>query len=82
MHEGRAPALLDNLLGGKSSPRVDDDKVNVTPFRIALVLAPLFVHFEVLFALGLFKQTKKDLHNDVAKLKAELRLKQKEAKKE
>jgi len=63
VHEGRAPALLDNLLG-------------------ALVLAPLFVHFEVGFVLGLFKQTKKDLHNDVAKLNTELRLKQKEAKKE
>ncbi|PKI85806.1 hypothetical protein MVES_000630 [Malassezia vespertilionis] len=33
VHEGRAPALLDNLLG-------------------AVVLAPLFVCFEVLFPLG------------------------------
>jgi len=63
VHEGRAPALLDNLLG-------------------AFVLAPFFVHYEVLFMLGLFKQVKKDLHNDVGKLKAEFRLKNKEAKKE
>jgi len=63
VHEGRAPALLDNLLG-------------------ALVLAPLFVHYEVLFMLGLFKQAKKDLHNDVGKLHTELKLKKKEIKKE
>jgi len=63
VHEGRAPALLDNLLG-------------------ALVLAPLFVHYEVLFILGLFKQAKKDLHNDIGKLNAELKLKNKNAKKE
>lgn len=50
--------------------------------RIALVLAPLFVHVEVLFMLGLFKQVKKDLHNDVGKLKTELKLKKKEVKKE
>lgn len=31
---------------------------------------------------GFFKQTKKDLQNDVGKLKSELRLKGKEAKKE
>jgi len=63
VHEGRAPALLDNLLG-------------------ALVLAPLFVYYEVWFMLGFLKQTKKDLHNDVGKLTTELRLKKKEAKKE
>lgn len=63
VHEGRAPALLDNLLG-------------------ALVLAPLFVHYEVLFMLGFFKQAKRDLYNDVGKLNSELGLKKKEAKKE
>ena len=81
VHEGRAPALLDNLLGGMSS-RVDEVRANLTTPRIALVLAPLFVHYEVLFVLGLFKQTKKDLHNDIGKLNTELRLKQKEVKKE
>jgi len=63
VHEGRAPALLDNLLG-------------------AFVLAPLFVHYEVLFMLGLFKQTKKNLQNDVGKLISELRLKKREVKEE
>jgi uncharacterized membrane protein YGL010W len=63
VHEGRAPALLDNLLG-------------------ALVLAPLFVHYEVFFKLGLFNQTQKDLHNDVGKLITELKLKKKQVKKE
>lgn len=63
VHEGRAPAVLDNLLG-------------------ASVLAPLFVHYEVLFMLGLFKQTRKDLQNDVGRLNAELRLKKKGVKKE
>jgi len=63
VHEGRSPALLDNLLG-------------------ALFLAPFFVHYEVLFMLGLFKQVKKDLHNDVGRLTTELRLKKKGAKKE
>jgi uncharacterized membrane protein YGL010W len=62
VHERRAPAVLDNLLG-------------------AAVLAPLFVHYEFLFSLGLCKQTKKDLQNDAAKLKAEFRLKNKEAEK-
>lgn len=56
--------------------------VNVTALRIAFVLAPLFVHYEVLFVLGLFKQVKKELHNDVGKLKTELRPKNKAAKKE
>jgi len=63
IHERRAPALLDNLLG-------------------ASVLAPLFVHYEVLFSLGLCKQVHRDLQNDAAKLKAEFRLKKKGAKSE
>ena len=62
--------------------RIDGAEVNVTTLRIALVLAPFFVHFEFLFSFGLFKQVKKDLHNDVGKLKVELGLKNKEAKKE
>jgi len=32
--------------------------------------------------LGLFKQVKKDLHNDIGKLNAELRLQKKETKEE
>ena len=84
VHEGRAPALLDNLLGGKFlSPVGDDAEVEYNCVSwVALVLAPLFVYYEVWFMLGFLKQTKKDLHNDVGKLNTELRLKKKEAKKE
>ena len=82
VHEGRAPALLDNLLGGMFFPG-DDAEVELNfIFWKALVLAPLFVYYEVWFMLGFLKQTKKDLHNDVGKLTTELRLKKKEAKKE
>jgi uncharacterized membrane protein YGL010W len=81
VHEGRAPALLDNLLGGESSPHTGDAAVEIT-LRVALVLAPLFVHYEVFFKLGLFNQTQKDLHNDVGKLTTELKLKKKQVKKE
>lgn len=46
--EGRAPALLDNLLG-------------------AVVLAPFFVHLEVLFNLGYRPDMHKRLTNDISK---------------
>ncbi|KAI0046885.1 DUF962-domain-containing protein [Auriscalpium vulgare] len=46
--EGRAPALLDNLLG-------------------AVVLAPFFVHLEILFTLGYKPEMHKQLKNDVGK---------------
>ena len=77
-----APRLCWTTCSGVGLLRVDGIGMNVTTLRIALVLAPLFVHYEVLFTLGLFKQVKKDLHNDVGKLNSELRLKKKEAKKE
>ena len=54
----------------------------MTTIRTALVLAPLFVHYEVLFILGLFKQVKKNLHNDIGKLNTDLKLKKKGTKKE
>ena len=59
-----------------------DAGANITTPRIASVLAPLFVHYEVLFSLGLCKQVHRDLQNDAAKLKAEFRLKKKGAKSE
>jgi len=46
--EGRAPALLDNILG-------------------AVVLAPFFVHLELLFKLGYRPQLHEQLQNDVRK---------------
>ena len=62
--------------------RVDDTGVNSTTLRIATVLAPLFVHYEILFKAGLYKQVNKDLHNDVGKMRMELGLKNKEIQKE
>jgi len=54
--EGRAPALLDNLLG-------------------AIVLAPFFVHLEILFSLGynppLHKQIQNGVGMEIARIKRE-----------
>lgn len=44
--EGRAPALLDNIVG-------------------ALVLAPFFVHLELLFKMGYRPELQKQLKNDI-----------------
>ncbi|QRV72736.1 endoplasmic reticulum membrane protein [Ceratobasidium sp. AG-Ba] len=46
--EGRAPALLDNLVG-------------------AIVLAPFFVHLELLFAIGYNPSLHKRIQNEVGK---------------
>ncbi|KAH7916760.1 DUF962-domain-containing protein [Hygrophoropsis aurantiaca] len=46
--EGRAPALLDNILG-------------------AFVLAPFFVHLELLFKVGYRPELHKQLQNDIGK---------------
>ena len=59
-----------------------DARAKVTTSRTAVVLAPLFVHYEALFSLGLCKGVQKDLQNDAAKLKAEFRLKNKETEKD
>ncbi|KAF6742623.1 hypothetical protein DFP72DRAFT_937848 [Ephemerocybe angulata] len=48
VHEGRAPALLDNLVG-------------------ALVLAPFFVHLEILFKLGYRPEMHKRINNAIGK---------------
>lgn len=53
----------------------------MTSFWTAFVLAPLFVHYEVFFMLGLFRQVEEDLQNDFSRLNAELKLK-KEVKQE
>ncbi|KAJ7774235.1 hypothetical protein DFH07DRAFT_952491 [Mycena maculata] len=52
--EGRAPALLDNILG-------------------AVVLAPFFVHLEILFGLGYRPQMHKQLNNEIGKEIAKVR---------
>ncbi|TFK27004.1 DUF962-domain-containing protein [Coprinopsis marcescibilis] len=48
IHEKRAPALLDNLIG-------------------ALVLAPFFVHLELLFGLGYRPEMHKRVNNEIGK---------------
>ncbi|KAF8558797.1 DUF962-domain-containing protein [Imleria badia] len=57
--EGRAPALLDNIVG-------------------AFVLAPFFVHLELLFKAGYRPELHKQLKNDVGKEIARLRREQAE----
>jgi len=57
--EGRAPALLDNIVG-------------------ALVLAPFFVHLELLFKLGYRAELHKQIKNDVGKEIVRLRREQAE----
>ncbi|KAJ7688443.1 hypothetical protein B0H17DRAFT_1068755 [Mycena rosella] len=52
--EGRAPALLDNLVG-------------------AVVLAPFFVHLEILFYLGYRPELHKKLNNEIGKEITKLR---------
>jgi uncharacterized membrane protein YGL010W len=52
--EGRAPALLDNILG-------------------AVVLAPFFVHLEILFALGYKPKLHKEINNSIGVEVARLR---------
>jgi len=64
VHEGRAPALLDNLVG-------------------ALVLAPFFVHLEVLFGLGLYSDFHRQINNgigvEIAKYRREIAAKKRNA---
>lgn len=59
--EGRAPALLDNLLG-------------------AVVLAPFFVHLEMLFAIGYNPGLHKRVQNNVGKAIAQFRREEAEKK--
>lgn len=68
--EKRAPALLDNIAGGESF------YLYVSSFMTgstALVLAPFFVHLEILFALGYRPEMYKQLTNDVGKEIARIR---------
>ncbi|KAH8102799.1 DUF962-domain-containing protein [Phellopilus nigrolimitatus] len=54
VHEHRAPALLDNLIG-------------------AVVLAPFFVHLELLFEFGYFSTLYKAMKNDIGVEVAKIR---------
>lgn len=68
--EGRAPALLDNILGGMyfiSRPFVS------AKFPQAVVLAPFFVHLEILFGLGYRPEMHKHINNEIGKEIASIR---------
>lgn len=63
--EKRAPALVDNLLGGK----FHDFSTNMPLicFLAAVVLAPFFVHLEILFGLGYRPEMHKRINNEIGK---------------
>lgn len=61
--EKRAPALLDNLLGGAFANATLASYQLIS--TLAFVLAPFFVHFEILFALGYRSQLHKEVVNGV-----------------
>ena len=66
--EKRAPALLDNLLGGKIIADKPSPVVDVLPFALlAVVLAPFFVHLEILFGLGYRPAMHKRINNAIGK---------------
>ena len=87
--EKRAPALLDNLLGGASYPFLSSPFLplylhsslltfvpgsNSTLFlSTAVVLAPFFVHLELLFAVGYAPEQHKRLQNKIGKEIAKIR---------
>ena len=66
--EKRAPALLDNLLGGKTLILITPPVVDVLLFALlAIVLAPFFVHLEILFGLGYRPAMHKRINNAIGK---------------
>lgn len=63
--EKRAPALLDNLIGGMCVRILN--ATMLTPVLIkAIVLAPFFVHLEILFELGYKPALAKKIQNLVS----------------
>lgn len=71
--EKRAPALLDNLAGGTWSYRTNRSSLTISK---ALILAPFFVHLEMLFAVGYRKDMHKELNNAVGVQIAQFRKKE------
>lgn len=65
--EKRAPALLDNLVGGRLV-LLSSCSMSLSMFTFAaVVLAPFFVHLELLFGLGYKPELHKRIQNDVGK---------------
>lgn len=69
VHEHRAPALLDNLVGGEPTHRSlrRPGLMLSNIIATALVLAPFFVHLELLFAAGYRPAFHKRLQNEIGK---------------
>lgn len=63
--EHRAPALLDNLLGGSCNMLFSAAVHRPDAITVAIVLAPFFVHLEILFQLGYRPDFHKQLNNDI-----------------
>ncbi len=64
--EKRAPALLDNILGGKFLLSASiTARIEHPP--LAVVLAPFFVHLEVLYKLGYKPELHKRISNEIGK---------------
>jgi 2-hydroxy fatty acid dioxygenase len=61
--EKRAPALVDNVIGG-TSEHVSSSTIS-NPLTIAIVLAPFFVHLEILFKLGYRPAMHKRINNKI-----------------
>lgn len=81
--EGRAPALLDNIVGGRSHALYE--RLTAHDICKAFVLAPFFVHLELLFMLGyrpeLQRQLKSDIGMEIARLRREQAEKRRAAQK-
>ena len=68
VHEKRAPALLDNLIGGTfvASSSLPFHSTYDTSLA-AVVLAPFFVHLELLFGMGYKPAMHKRITNEIGK---------------
>lgn len=62
--EKRAPALLDNLIGGMIFFQLCQ---SLLTHSTAVVLAPFFVHLEILFGLGYRPAMHKRINNEIGK---------------
>lgn len=77
--EKRAPALMDNLAAGKYLTNAQPQSIYLTSNSVilarplALLTAPFFVHFEILFYLGyrpaLYKEVQKGVKAEVERFR-------------
>jgi len=80
--EKRAPALLDDLLGGACIVCSDFSFLPTQLNTTALVLAPFFVHLEILFACGYRPDFHREITNGVGSAIAKYRKEQGQARRE